>query len=282
LFSQTLQHIRDGLLSLAYPQECRICHQAVDSWNDGVVCATCWEDASLTRLFRDTICCQKCNAPLPVKGRPFADGQSAAESESAAARTAPVEPQPAGSSVPAGGPVKHCQQCEDLPFSLARSCGAYAGALEASLLFLKSQPHICRRLRDMILQTLTAQQAILASDVLIPVPLHPLRRLERGFNQAELLAKLIASHFHIPLNTKALLRAKNTDRHRAGMDSLDRLKSVKGAFRLTDTAALKNASVLLTDDVFTTGSTLSEAARTLSDAGVGQVKVFTIAKVIRT
>jgi ComF family protein len=151
--------------------------------------------------------------------------------------------------------------------------------LEANLLFLKSQPHICRRLREILLQTFATNQQILASDLLIPVPLHTARRLERGFNQAELLAKIIASHFHLKLNTKALVRAKNTERHRAGMDSLDRMKSVERAFQITDAGSIRNLSVLLIDDLFTTGSTISAAAKTLLKAGATQVKVFTLAKV---
>jgi ComF family protein len=286
LLTQTLQHIRDGLLSLAYPQECRICQKSVDSWNDGVVCARCWRDTSVTKLFANAECCFKCNAPLLARNNFPALLQGASEFEQSAGSQplslAQTERADGASDLANIGVARKrwCNQCDDLPFTFARSCGAYSGALEANVLFLKSQPHICRKLRDILLRTFAVNQEILASQVLIPVPLHPARQLERGFNQAELLAKLLASHFHLPLGKNLLIRNKNTDRHRAGMDELDRLKSVERAFQASNANAIENVSVLLIDDLFTTGSTLSCAAKTLLHAGAAQVKVFTIAKVL--
>jgi ComF family protein len=172
-----------------------------------------------------------------------------------------------------------CKQCAPMPFTFARACGAYAGALEAQVLFLKSQPHVCRRLGDLLRQTFAANQPYLSSDVVMPVPLHPARRLERGFNQAELLAKLIAGHFHLRLDGKSLERRQNTERHRAGLDAFDRLKSVKEAFQVVHRQSLQNASVLLLDDVFTTGSTICAAAKTLLEAGAARVQVLTLARV---
>jgi ComF family protein len=166
-----------------------------------------------------------------------------------------------------------------MPFTHARACGAYAGTLEANVLFLKSQPHVCRRLRDILRQTFAANLAYLSSDLVMPVPLHLRRRLERGFNQAELIAGVIAAHFDLRLDAATLVRSKNTERHRAGMDALDRKKSVEGAFRVIDADAIESASVLLVDDVFTTGSTICAAAKTLLAAGAAQVQILTLAKV---
>lgn len=113
----------------------------------------------------------------------------------------------------------------------------------------------------------------------MPVPLHVRRKLERGFNQAELIARVIASHFDLRLDVATLARSKITERHRAGMDAFDRLKSVEGAFQVTGAPAIRNASVLLVDDVFTTGSTICAAAKTLLEAGAKQVQILTISKV---
>ena len=115
----------------------------------------------------------------------------------------------------------------------------------------------------------------------MPVPLHAARKQERGFNQAELIAKTIAAGFHIHLDTGALIRAKNTERHRAGLDEVDRAKSVEQAFKVIRPELLKNLSVLLIDDVFTTGQTVNAAARALLAAGAAQVKVLTIARVVK-
>ncbi len=272
MLSGAIQTIRDGFLSLAYPQECRICSQSVESWNDGVVCSVCWNDKSVTRLFIGEACCIKCNAPLPplqsfpALAKPSDDLERSEKTElTRVARVTATE--------------RYCNQCEAMPFTFARACGAYTGALEANVLFLKSQPHLCRRLREILRQTFATNLKYLLSDVVIPVPLHDARKLERGFNQAELIARAIALHFNLRLDVGTLVRVKNTERHRAGMDALDRMKSVESAFQVTHAKAIQNASVLLIDDVFTTGSTICAAAKTLLETGAAQVQILTISKV---
>ena len=284
MFQHSLATLRDGLLALTYPQACRLCRQSVDSWNDGVVCAACWNDCSLTKLFGATENCHKCDAPLSPRQTFATLATSSGESESGAALLAQNfatanHASDAEAEADEIDQERYCRRCDGLPFAFARACGAYGGALEANILFLKSQPHICRRLRDLLIHRFAAQQHILASDLLIPVPLHTARRVERGFNQAELLAKVIASHFKLRLENQLLIRAKNTERHRAGMDALDRLKSVEHAFHITNPRAIENASVLLIDDLFTTGSTIAETTKTLLAAGAARVNVFTLAKV---
>jgi ComF family protein len=274
VFNGAIQTLRDGILSLTYPQECRICNQPVESWNDGIVCAACWDNRLVTKLFANLPGCLKCHLPMATR-------QSFPAPESAQNRFEPADPNLLPPT-PFVEPLQaSCRQCAPMPFTFARACGAYAGALEANVLFLKSQPHICGRLRQLLWQTFTANQSYLASDVVMPVPLHPARRLERGFNQAELLARLIAGHFHLRLDASGLERTQNTARHRAGMDAFDRQKSVKGAFQAAPAKSLQNASVLLVDDLFTTGSTICAAAQTLLEAGAAQVQVLTLARVIQ-
>jgi competence protein ComFC len=268
VFSRAIQTLRDGVLSLAYPQECRICSQPVHSWNDGVVCHRCWNNPAITKLFSDSAHCIKCHAPLPAS-------QNFSSPNKPSNAPEPLEKSP----LPLTTNESTCSQCQHMPFTFARACGAYAGALEANVLFLKSQPHVCRRLRDILLQTFAANEKYLLSDVVIPVPLHSTRRLERGFNQAQLLATIIASHFNLQLDNNCLQRSQNTERHRAGMDAFDRMKSVKTAFQVVKTKALQNTSVLLIDDVFTTGSTLCAVTRVLLEAGAAQVRILTLAKV---
>ncbi|MBI3650636.1 MAG: ComF family protein [Acidobacteria bacterium] len=284
MLRHTLETFRDGLLSLTYPQACHLCSQSVDSWNDGVVCAACWQDPAITRLFNATETCQKCDAPLSAREREATVATPAGDTRPAASLAAQQLATTERASDEAATAqtdcqARYCRRCEALPFAFARACGAYGGALKANILFLKSQPHICRRLRDLLIQRFAAQQHFLVSDLVIPVPLHTARRVERGFNQAELLAQVIASHFRLRLEKKLLRRAKHTDRHRAGMDALDRLKSVERAFQVTRTGALEKVSVLLVDDLFTTGSTIAETTKTLLQAGAARVNVFTLAKV---
>ena len=113
----------------------------------------------------------------------------------------------------------------------------------------------------------------------MPVPLHRLRQKQRGFNQAAIVARLISREFGLRLDDRSVMRIKPTERHRAGMDANDRSQSVERAFEVTRRSLIAGASVLLVDDVYTTGSTISAATHSLIDAGVQQVNVLTIARV---
>ena len=247
MLARGLALIRDGILALAYPSDCRLCAGAIESADDGVVCARCWTDASITQLFDTRTVCLKCGAPTP---RPAASG----------ART--------------------CGWCADLPLAAARASGSYGGALEASILFLKSNPHICSRLSTIIELTYCNDKPLLTSDFIVPIPLHRSRQRERGFNQAELIARIVARSSHIPIERNLIARTKQTRRHRAGMDNMDRARSVERAFSVPESTRVTGASILLIDDIFTTGSTLGEAAKSLLDAGAKDVKALTIARAV--
>jgi ComF family protein len=151
--------------------------------------------------------------------------------------------------------------------------------LEASVLFLKVNPHICSRLRSLIVGTLSGHHEALASELVVPVPLHRLREKQRGFNQAAIIAKAISGRCKLQLDDRSLVRTKPTERHRAGLDATDRSRSVEEAFAVSKRRMIAGASVLLVDDVYTTGSTICAAARSLLEAGARQVNVLTIARV---
>src|SRR4051812_29067374 len=121
---RVLRKIRDGLMASAYPEQCRVCGGAVESYDDGVACEECWLASAIAGK-GDAPACDKCGAALN-------DGAA---------------------------PGQLCGTCAPFPFSAARSCGVYSGALEANLLFLKIHPHICRRLRKMILRTFENNRA---------------------------------------------------------------------------------------------------------------------------
>jgi ComF family protein len=166
-----------------------------------------------------------------------------------------------------------------MPFSAARTCGLYAGALEASILLLKTRPFICNRLRWLIRDTCLAHREALGGDLVLPVPLHPRRLRERGFNQAELIAECAAKALGLRSERRALRRMKYTERHRAGWDALDRSRSVEKAFTVPRGDLIRGRKVLLVDDLFTTGSTVCSATRALLEAGAQSVMVFTVGRV---
>ena len=111
-------------------------------------------------------------------------------------------------------------------------------------------------------------------DCIIPIPLHRKRRRKRGYNQAQLLAQDIGEIMHIPVEPQILKRMRYTDPQKK-LDHLERKKNLKDAFKVAERVEnLK--SVLLIDDIYTTGNTIDEAARKLKQAGVERVYFLTI------
>lgn len=113
--------------------------------------------------------------------------------------------------------------------------------------------------------------------LIIPVPLNKKRLLERGFNQAELIAKIFASQFNYPLLSNAVIRSKNTP-HQVGLNKKERLTNVKNSFQITNSGLIKDRAIILIDDVVTTGSTLAEIAKMLKEAGAKEVWGLTLSK----
>ena len=113
-------------------------------------------------------------------------------------------------------------------------------------------------------------------DVIVPVPLHPARERERGFNQAALLAELLATKAALPLRS-VLERIRYTTTQTA-YDRAERMENLHNAFRLRKNRDVRELRVLLIDDVLTTGSTLSECARVLKAAGAISVHAATAAR----
>jgi ComF family protein len=116
--------------------------------------------------------------------------------------------------------------------------------------------------------------------VLVPVPLHRGRLWRRGFNQSALVARELSRRLSLPSDAMTLRRVKRTPPLK-GMSPLQRRKTVAGAFRIDDKAAFAGKTVILVDDVLTTGSTAEACARTLKRAGAARVELISWARVVR-
>jgi competence protein ComFC len=116
----------------------------------------------------------------------------------------------------------------------------------------------------------------LQPDVIVPVPLHPSRQLQRGYNQATLLAQELGSRLRCPVMKEVLVRIKATA-PQVDLDAQERRDNVRNAFRCRDTS-LAGKHVLLIDDVCTTGSTLESACVALRETGVISVWAYTLAR----
>jgi ComF family protein len=170
-----------------------------------------------------------------------------------------------------------CGRCGDEAFSAARACGFYEGALRASILELKREPHVGVRLSRLMFDA-QQRRPLNSVSLIIPVPLHPERERERGFNQALLIARELARLSGLPLDEHSVARRVHTERHRAGMDAKARRQSVAEAFIVRHPKLVAGQRVLLVDDVFTTGATVSACASALKQAGAEEVFVLTIAR----
>jgi len=118
-------------------------------------------------------------------------------------------------------------------------------------------------------------------DLLIPVPLHPKRLRERGFNQSLLLVKALSHRTGIPYE-KRLLQKKRQTLPQVELSGREREKEVRNSFRIIKREALLGKTILLVDDVYTTGATVNECAKVLLAAGAERIDVFTIAHAIKT
>jgi competence protein ComFC len=113
-------------------------------------------------------------------------------------------------------------------------------------------------------------------DLIVPVPLHPARKRERGFNQAALLAELLSARRSIPC--KALMERIRYTTTQTALDRAERMENLHNAFRLRKNTDVRGLQVLLIDDILTTGSTLSECARVLKRGGATSVHAATAAR----
>lgn len=233
------------MLALVYPQACAVCGASVESRHDGVACGACWSRAKLFSDY-DTLC-WRCGAITQATVR---------EDSRKSIR---------------------CGRCDADSFTAARACGLYEGALRAAVLALKRDAHIGKRLRQAMVRA-RRRAPVADANLIIPVPLHAKRERERGHNQAAVLARELARVTGLELEERALVRRVHTERHRAGMDGRARRRSVAGAFDVRAPKQISGRCILLIDDVFTTGATVSECASVLKSAGAAEVFVLTIAR----
>ncbi|MFN2498688.1 MAG: ComF family protein [Pyrinomonadaceae bacterium] len=245
LAARTANLLYDSCLALLYPQACAICGDSVESRALGGSCEKCWRQ---TQVFNGSeTFCWKCGAISP--------GIVTAEQKEQV----------------------RCRRCEADGFTVARACGAYEGALRTSVLLLKREPHVSRRLVD-LLANVQRRHPLNQATRIVPVPLHLERQKARGFNQAAVIAQALSARVSLPIDEISLTRTEHTSRHRAGMDARDRRESVANAFTISYPALIAGERVLLIDDVFTTGATVSACANALLDAGAAEVFVLTIAR----
>ena len=170
----------------------------------------------------------------------------------------------------------HCLQMPPRPWNHAMSVMQMRDSAEKVIYALKfgGAVAMARPLAELAAPLLDNPD--FASDMIVPVPLHWYRQLQRTYNQSALLAIMLSKKLNIPYKTP-LKRIRHTVRQ-ATLSREERLKNLKDAFAVPCPATVAGKKILLTDDVLTTGSTLHACAQTLLSAGAAEVNVFTVAR----
>jgi ComF family protein len=155
----------------------------------------------------------------------------------------------------------------------------YGGAVARAVMRMKyeARPDLARPLGDLLWRALMPAAVALRRFTVVPVPLHPSRLAERGYNQSALLAARVAPRLAGFFAPRALARHRDTPRQ-ATLDREARLQNVNRAFRVRDPAAVAGRPVLLVDDVRTTGATLAACSHALRTAGAIEVVTAVVAR----
>lgn len=238
--AKTIEPLR-AVVSLFYPALCVVCSEPVEHGEQ--ICPGCFEKAP--RIVAPF--CAKCSEPFT----------GAIDQEFTCANCANRE----------------------LEFDAAVSVYRSRGVVRLVIMQLKYQRHLSLRhpaarwLIDAMHDSRIRERKF---DAIIPVPLHPARLRERGFNQATLLAAELGAAIGVPLRDD-LERIRYTTTQTA-LDRSERMENLRDAFRLRREASVRDSRVLLVDDILTTGSTLSECARVLRKGGTREVYAVTAAR----
>lgn len=166
-----------------------------------------------------------------------------------------------------------CGDCTGSPLDGARSPYIFDGSARKLVHQLKYEGihALAEPMGGLLVTSMTTQET--TSDVVIPVPLYGFRRRNRGYNQSELLARVICDRTRLPLDIRALRRTRNTAAQQQIPERAQRGLNVGGAFRCA--GEVEGRRVLLVDDVLTTGATARECARMLKAAGAISVLALT-------
>lgn len=187
-----------------------------------------------------------------------------------------------GRTIPSGAARAFvCEDCARHPpaYDLARSAIRFEPPFDDLIKSFKYGRALWLRpdLADLLEGAVRAKLDAAAVDVVVPVPLHPHRLRSRGYNQSALLARDLSARIGRRCDETSLARVRETG-HQARLHASERKNNLAGAFAVTENEFIRRRTVLLVDDVMTTGATLSECAAVLKRAGAVRVWCATVAR----
>lgn len=233
-----------GLFDLLLPPTCAFCRAEAPTLSPAGICPNC-----LTQLLPlPAARCSRCALPYPTED---------------------------------GGPHL-CEACLRRPpdFSGVVAVGVYQELLRESIHRFKYEQgiHLDYPLGALLAQRLATDAPEFRPALILPVPLHPLRLRERGYNQSLLLARRLGKELRVPTESRRLRRIRPTPPQQ-GLSLADRQRNLRGAFTLS--APLCSEKILLIDDVMTTGATLRECAQVLKTGGAGDILIAVLGRAPR-
>jgi ComF family protein len=233
--------IVDPLLTILFPSQCVVCRRLVGEPSQGPLCSGCF---ALLPRHQGLLC--GCGVPLAC-----------------------------GVEAPCG----RCRRGLTV-FETGGSLGPYEGSLRTLLHALKygRRPRLAGRLADALVASPVICGLFTPQTLLVPVPLHPRRQRERGFNQSEHIARALGRRTGLPVLARTLVRRRDTP-PQTGLTAAQRRQNVSGAFAARASSTLQGRTVILIDDVLTTGATVRACGAALLRAGAAAVRVLTVARV---
>lgn len=240
-----VQKISLGLFNLVFPEDCRVCEKPLTGVSRIPVCPDCLKQAQPLQAEHFCVCCRA----------PFANAF-------------PLDEE---------GKCGLCRQGLN-GFDQAYSFGFYEGVLRDLIVLFKysNLPVLAKPLGEFLSRALPRDQQF---DVIVPMPMHWLRRWRRGFNQAGLLAAEVSRRTGLPC--RPLIARRKATAPQAGLTGARRRANVAGAFRVSRPERVRGQRILLIDDVLTTGATAGACASALRRAGAASVTILTVARADR-
>jgi len=240
-----LKEILTGIADIIFPPRCIACGELLERHDPLPFCPPCMAGIH----FIGSPLCPRCGTPFPA----------------------------------AEGEDHLCGGCliTERPYAVARSVGRYEETLLMAIHRFKyrGKTGIGDLLSRIMADFADKTWDMTVFERILPVPLHRRRLRERGFNQAVILARGLSKRFNIPLDFTALRRDLFTP-PQVGLDRKQRLANVRGAFTVAHPERIVGRRLLLVDDVYTTGSTLTECARVLIRAKAEAVAILTLARAV--
>lgn len=232
--------ILQHILHFFFPITCTCCHTDLPADDYYRICATCLENIKMIEGFY----CLKCGIPLP-------DG---------------------------GAHCFHCREKTSYHFENIRSVAVYEGLARDLIGKFKyqSKDYLNRFLGRLLIYAID-KYSYNDVDIVIPVPIHWLKKMRRGYNQSELLAIVTAKYISKPLISNILIKTRLT-RPQMRLNRENRIANLGGSFSVREKELIKGKNILLIDDVCTTGATIEECAKVLTRSGANKVYGLTVAR----